>query len=139
MLRKAFLADGTRPGVPILAKATVDDVIRGARDRPDEFGSVDRGGRTDWWVATLALLLRDLAGLTNEEIGEHIGRSGEGARRLVARSRSAMQKDDGYAGAVAKIGHLGIVVTYGAYSQPFRRPTVEVGSRIGRLQPKVVV
>lgn len=97
LVQKAALADGTRPGLPVVPPQTVLDVVARAGASP----------------MTLALLLRDLAGATFEEIAERTGGSAPTALRLCRRGRARLVADASYARRVAELGHRALVTLHG--------------------------
>jgi len=69
MIRKAKLADGTKPFRPVSPARVVEEVVASARQRIGSLAGVVRGWTKDAWVALRAGLLRLLAGCTHREIG----------------------------------------------------------------------
>ncbi len=91
-LRKAKLADGTRPWRPVCTPAKVDRLLRKVRAKLGPILGLFRSMAKDAWHALRAGLLRMLAGATHDEIGQrcgrHAGTSGRDVRdhaRLLAR------------------------------------------------------
>jgi hypothetical protein len=68
MLRKAELADGTRPGLPLVSPRLIQSELERARHDPREW-SLRRGSNpVDPWRVLLAWLLRHVGGQTQAEV-----------------------------------------------------------------------
>ncbi|MCA8976918.1 MAG: hypothetical protein KDC98_19500 [Planctomycetes bacterium] len=126
---KARLADGTRPGLPLVPAAAVTKVMRVA-PTTEPAGVPARLRNTDWRHALTALLLRDLAGLTFAEIGAHLDCALESARQLVIRARTALAADEELAARVADHARAALAATYhtARTARPRRRASLEKGS-----------
>jgi REP element-mobilizing transposase RayT len=112
---KARLADGVDTGwqlVPASALAAIEAPQRRLR-----------GKRTTWHAAGTALLLRDLAGLSFQQVGVTMRRTGEAARRIVAAARSELAECGEFASWVAATGHAAMLAVYG----PMLRTAANVG------------
>jgi REP element-mobilizing transposase RayT len=101
--RKALLADGTTPGVVLVAPSSIDAVVAAADIRPP-LGMPAAAARTPWPRAARVVLLAELCGLTQHAIAArlHVGR--DAARNLLLRGRQAIATDGAFA---AQLGHLG--------------------------------
>ncbi len=104
MDRKARLADGTRPGVPLVAVETVDRLVAEHRRRaPDSFiGAGPRRRRSLWdlvWVA----LLRDLAGESYAAIARRQATTRDAVARRAEEHRTALAGDVGYRAILAEL------------------------------------
>lgn len=93
MIRKARLADGTRPGRQVLSV----EAARAARAR----GEIGCGGGAEGhlWV----MVLRDLCALPLRQLARELGVSVSTAHRRVAQHRDAMLRDSAYAAAAAAL------------------------------------
>jgi len=115
--RKALLADGTLPGVAMVAASSIDEIVREAQvEAPAEAPAAHR--RTPWADATRATLLADLSGQTQRQIAARMNISRDAARRLVARGRSAVAHDEGFAAQLGQLGREAAIRTYGTFLQP---------------------
>jgi hypothetical protein len=71
--RKAALADGTPPGLPVADPASVRTVLSAARLRLGPWVQQARRGRPiDLWAVAEAVLLRELVGLSNATSALHL-------------------------------------------------------------------
>jgi hypothetical protein len=118
MLRKAALADGTKPGVAMLPADAILRVVESDADhwrtaRGAGEASVERHRRV------AALLLRELGGLTFAAIARFLGVAPESARRFHARARALLVNDEEFGHTVASLGHGAMVAVFG--SAPFPR------------------
>ncbi|MEZ6037496.1 MAG: hypothetical protein R3F29_08450 [Planctomycetota bacterium] len=112
MRYKARLADGTRPGQPVLPPCAVAaaGLLPGA--------PLPTQARRRWLASTVGrqvcLLLRDLAGSTYAEIATLVGGGGEAIRRAVNLARVELERDGEFAKRTADLGHELLVRTFGA-------------------------
>jgi hypothetical protein len=84
MLRKARLADGTRPGLPYVAAADVDREIQAEMQGSEEWSESPTARCTlDLWAVLRFGLLRDLSGMTFSELGRRCGSTRWQASRQV--------------------------------------------------------
>ena len=90
--RKCLLADGTRPGLPIVTPGTVLDLVAANADLSRKSRPVLTAG-----------LMRVECGLGLREIGERTGCSEATALRRARRHSVALAEDAGYADAAARI------------------------------------
>ncbi|MCC7140042.1 MAG: transposase [Planctomycetes bacterium] len=104
MRRKARLADGTRPGLPLVRAESVARLVNEHRARAPG-GWIHAGGQRPiaLWDVALAGLLRSLAGETLVAIGRRLGTGRDGARRLHLEHRDALEHDVGYRGVVVEL------------------------------------
>lgn len=104
MVRKARLADGTRPGVPLVAAAKVEQLVGEHRVRaPRAFLDVGRRRPRSLWDVAAVGLLRGLAGETLVAAGRRLGTGRDDARRLHLAHRDALERDVGYRGIVTEL------------------------------------
>jgi hypothetical protein len=101
MKRKARLADGTRPGIAVLAPGSIDAALQAlTREHPGW-----RIGRRDAWLVVRAGLIRELCGLGLEETGALVELSTSAVAQLARLHRRLLVEDDEYAlraGAVTR-------------------------------------
>lgn len=110
MCKKARLADGSRPGLPLVDAIAIERALGRERSRgelPVKPGRVQRDG---WSLAQVALL-RDLAGQTFAEIGTRIGRTRENAAHVYRCHRQALENDD-YATRLAELARQCLIETH---------------------------
>ena len=103
MLRKAHLADGRRPGVPVVSVGTLEGIV--ARHRiasPEWCVRPVRKGRSGWTLLR-AGLLRSACGLTYAEIGRRCERSTTVAQDMVAAHRTLLEASEEYGTRVAEV------------------------------------
>ncbi len=94
MRRKALLADGVRPGLPVLALQSVGEAIHSLSD-----GAVDEwtiGARSGWRLLHIGLA-RQLCGLGLDEIGEHVGLSRSATSKAARLHARLLRTDSEYA------------------------------------------
>ncbi len=101
MVRKAILADGTRPGLPLLSISHLDRVIQAGRHEP---WSVRRGrsDRDGWSVAHVGLG-RDLCGQTIRALAARLNVSETKVRRLYETHRAELEEETAYSRAVVEL------------------------------------
>jgi REP element-mobilizing transposase RayT len=101
MVRKAMLADGTRPGLPLLSISRLERVIQERRHEP----WVVRRGRSerDGWSVAHVGLGRDLCGQTLRALAERLSVSETKVRRLYATHRAELEEDTAYSRAVLEL------------------------------------
>jgi REP element-mobilizing transposase RayT len=99
MTRKARLADGTRPGLPLVAPETVERLVATHRRRaPGSMVDVGPRRRRSVWDLALVALLRDLAGETYASTGRRHGLTRDQVARRADEHRTALASDLGYRG-----------------------------------------
>tara|TARA_R110002126_G_C10385887_1_gene494588 strand:- start:55 stop:1041 length:987 start_codon:yes stop_codon:yes gene_type:complete len=102
MIRKAILADGTQPGLPILAISRLDMIIE--RNRALGAWLVQRGrSKRDGWAVAHIGLQRDLCGQTLQSIAETWNVSCSKVRRMYAAHRAELQECTVYSLRIAQI------------------------------------
>lgn len=132
MMRKAALADQTRPGLPLVPARTLLDAWR--CHRPALRGSVRgrRGpGRLTCHVARVALL-RDLCGLTHERIAALLHASPSQARLDARRHVVLLREDPEYAKACGAVAAEALARTFG------RRAPPQVPGKLYECEPGTV-
>jgi len=104
MRRKARLADGTKPGLPYVG---ADDIEEAVREESAGIGAwkihAGKGRPLDGWMLLKAGLMRDLAGLTHEEIASHCECSAQSAVRRVRRHAENLTTNQEYAARASAI------------------------------------
>lgn len=105
MRAKARLADGTRPGLPVLPTIVITETLAASAHE-----SCVQDAKQSARLASL--LLRELAGLTFSEIARISGVSGETARVHVAAARRTILQNPEVARSVARVGHAALVAFY---------------------------
>lgn len=102
MRRKARLADGVLPGLPVADPAMVEAALR-------EVSSEEKGpwrvGQRDGWLVLRAGLARDLCASRLEETARNLGVALSTARRLVLAHRGALEADAIYAERASRVAH----------------------------------
>ena len=93
MKRKAHLADGTLPGLPVLAWKSVDTATNHAADTSDPKWKI---GRRNGWLVLKVGLARQLCGLGLEAIGAHTGVSPSKVGNLSRLHARLVQSDQEY-------------------------------------------
>ncbi len=103
MRRKARLADGTGPGLPVCDPTSVVEVVAAARRRSGSW-TVHPGQKpVDAWLQVQAGLLCDLCGRTSSQVARALVCSESGVAKLRARHRVWMLEDERYAARVAQL------------------------------------
>ena len=99
--KKALLADGTRPGMPVATIARVAQVCRAH----DTESWLVRTARKEWnaWTVLRVGLERDLAAATFEIMANHAGTNPRRARRLYHTHRRLTLDDANYARVCAEL------------------------------------
>lgn len=110
--RKARLADGTSPGVVLVAASSIAEAIERDLLAWPQRSLLGDGLRTDWRSAVHALLLRNLTGMTFDQIGAELKCSRERARRLADRADRALLAEPAFASRIAVIAHDALSNTY---------------------------
>ena len=112
MRRKAELADGTRPGIPLVDAESVEEVLARAKGLGGEWTVKLARRPADAWAIARVGLLRDLCGTTFGEMGRRYGCSLQGAYRLHGQHRSLLlgtedyrERVEGLAGQVLSACH----------------------------------
>ena len=104
MERKAKLADGTRPGMPMVMPRKVADLVA-SRRRLSPSAQIVVGARSkrSLWDVALVALLRDVAGETFESIGRRTVATAAECWRRYGEHRKAMDSDASYADVVTEL------------------------------------
>ena len=109
MHRKASLADGSRPGLPLVAPETVLGLLNAARrGAPDALVTLGPRTRRSLWDLAIVGLLHDVSGESQASISRRARIPAPEVHRLRAAHRSAFLADDGYASLVTEIGRQAI-------------------------------
>ena len=105
MVRKARLADGTKPGLPYVCADRICRVVRAEARRVGPWKCLASAKRrSDAWPIVRIGLLRDLGGLTRAEISRRVGCTTSMASRREAQHAHLLATNAEY-GSVAS--HLG--------------------------------
>ena len=111
MRRKAKLADGTAPGLPVTDLETVDSVVaRAAREGPWMVGPGP--GRCGWSMARVVLSC-ELGAATREAVASRIGCSDTHVGRLLRLHRKWIDEDAEYGERMAALG-AGVLRIWGS-------------------------
>ncbi|HNP16703.1 MAG TPA: transposase [Terrimesophilobacter sp.] len=106
MVRKALLADGTRPGLPLLPLPRLERILEERNDGP---WVVQRGcANLDGWRLAHIGLGRDLCGETMVQLADHHGTSATTIRRMYAYHRAEMDEQTPYSAAVEDLARYGL-------------------------------
>jgi hypothetical protein len=114
MRRKAELADGTQPGIPLVDPQVAQEVLS---DEEGIRGSwrVRTGRRsTDGWLLAKVGLLRDLCATTYEEAANRCARTTQNAWTLHQQHRRLVLADEDYALRTAELATLVLAACWGA-------------------------
>lgn len=104
MVRKAELADGTRPGIPLVGPLQVRDLL-GAAARREEGAGIERPGcrgRTAIELATIGLL-RDVSGQPWTVIAKHVSRHPSSVREAHRQHARLVTESPAYAEFVHRL------------------------------------
>jgi REP element-mobilizing transposase RayT len=104
-IRKANLADGTRPWQPICLPRAVEGVIARFRKKVGPLLGLFKRRTKDAWVVLRAGLLRLLAGCTHREIGMRVDRHSSTISRDVRDHARFVKAAPEYATLVAQMAH----------------------------------
>ena len=105
-IRKAKLADGTRPWLPVAPATLVARAIEKAKAKVGPLlGRFTRRAK-DAWVNLGAGLLRMLAGCAHYEIGLRVGRHASTISRDLRDHARLIESDPDYAGLHARLAHV---------------------------------
>ena len=112
MRRKAMLADGTKPGIPLVDLESVERVI--GLESADRAWTVRvRQEACDAWPMARVGLLRDLCGVTFDEAARRSGHSSQCAWRIYRRHRNLLQEDEDYARTVGALSTAILATCWG--------------------------
>jgi REP element-mobilizing transposase RayT len=109
---KARLADGTEPGLCLVAPAAVDSAVDRARAAGVDLLLVR--GRSDGLREVHAGLLQHLCGQALAEIAERIGRSVSTCSELCRRHEKRLHEDEAYASHATRLAHAAIQAQHGS-------------------------
>jgi REP element-mobilizing transposase RayT len=104
-LRKAELADGTRPWQPVSLPKVVEAAIHRARRKVGPILGLFKRKTKDAWVVLRAGLLRLLAGCTHREIGLRVDRHSATISRDIRDHARLVTAVPAYATLVAQVAH----------------------------------
>jgi hypothetical protein len=104
-LRKAKLADGTRPWQPVCLPKAVESAIDGVRERVGPILGLFKRKTKDAWIVLRAGLLRLLTGCTHREIGLRVDRHGGTISRDVRDHARLVEAVPDYATLAAEVTH----------------------------------
>lgn len=103
MRRKARLADGTRPGLPVLDASTVERALRRASEQYGNWPVHRPRKILDGWRLVRTGVLRDCCSLGFREIGVRRACSSSQVRRDYELHRALVVGDERYAELVAEV------------------------------------
>jgi len=110
-VRKAKLADGTRPWKPVSAPGLVERLVERARTGVGPLlGRFARNAK-DAWTNLRAGLLRMLAGCTHDEIGMRIGRHSATISRDIREHARLLKRDSEYEQLSSRLAHAVLAAT----------------------------
>jgi REP element-mobilizing transposase RayT len=104
-MRKAKLADGTRPWQPVCLPKAVEGVIARVRERVGPVLGLFKRKTKDAWIVLRAGLLRLLSGCTHREIGMRVDRHSATISRDVHDHTRLVATDAAYATLAARVAH----------------------------------
>jgi len=107
-IRKAKLADGTRPWTPPQAATVVDRVLRRARRASGRLLGFFKSKTKDAWVVLRAGLFRMLSGCSHRWIGLLTGRHASTISRDVRDHARLLAAHPPYAALTARLSHLAL-------------------------------
>jgi REP element-mobilizing transposase RayT len=110
-IRKARLADGTRPWQPVSAPGLVERLLGKARKRVGPLLGRFARHTKDAWCTLRAGLLRLLAGCTHHEIGLRTGRHSATISRDVRDHRHLIARDPEYDALANRLAHVVLSAT----------------------------
>ena len=116
MRRKAELADGTKPGIPLVDPESVEEVLTGEASIAGPWQVKLARKSADAWVLAKVALLRELCGTTFEEAARRSDRSIQGAWSLYRRHRELVICDEEYSTRVADLAGKVLVACHGSLS-----------------------
>lgn len=106
MRRKAKLADGTVPGLPVIDAVALEEAIRHVANRTDPSWRV---GKQDGWELIRLGLGRELRGESLELLGTQVGKSVATVSKACRRHRLLLEDDD-YAQRVAHVAERALAM-----------------------------
>lgn len=102
MIQRARLADGSRPGLPLVAPLTVLDVLRELELTEPGLRISLRGRVREIWPILLFGLLREECALTIADVARRAGRAAATVSEGVRAHRELLQSNPDYAGLAAR-------------------------------------
>jgi len=119
MREKAKLADGTRPGLAVGDAVVVDGLVTHEREERGSWKLAGSRKALDGWHVVRVALLRDVCGLTFEEIGERTGRTRQDAFVSHSRHVRRMTEDTEYARRAAELAERAVMLTWEPAARSF--------------------
>lgn len=113
MVRKAALADQTRPGLPVVDPKTVEEAWERSRHSLEGEAPARRGPARPLVRLARVALLRDLAALTYTQIATRLGSSTTEARRDYQRHAEHLRADPTYGKAVTTVARTALDSLHG--------------------------
>ena len=114
MRRKTKLADGQAPALPCLDVATVMSVLASEQQaRPTWSYETPKGQRRDAWPLALAYLLRHLAALEWETVGQRLGTSREMAARRVRQAQALLLGEPAFGERLSEVARRALARAHG--------------------------
>ena len=101
MRRRAALADGTKPGIPVTDLRTVNAVVDAAAR--DSGRPMESPGEPGGWDVARAALARDLCGASLQTIASRLGCSDTRVGKLLDRHRRSVLEDPRYADQIERL------------------------------------
>lgn len=93
MGRKARLADGSKPGLPVVAPEAVEEAVQGLEGSVEEAWKI---GRRSAWLVLRVGLMRQLGGLSLEAIGDRVGLARSGVGNITGLHLRLLESDTTY-------------------------------------------
>jgi len=113
MQRKAFLADGTRPGIPVCDPQSVGRATRIQQEAIGPWSVAKSRKKGGAWRQAEAGLLRDLCGATYREIAARIGCTESSAHGLIRQHCTLCKEDEEYAAQLAILAKKALAECHG--------------------------
>ena len=113
MRRKAELADGTQPGIPLADPESVEEVFARAQSIDGPWTVKPARKSADAWAMAKVALLRDLCGTTFEEAAHRSARTTQGAWVLHGQHRGLVLSDEGYAARFCALAEKVLATCHG--------------------------
>jgi REP element-mobilizing transposase RayT len=113
MRRKAGLADGSRPGMPVADEEEVEALLERERELSGDWRLLRKRTEWDGWHLARVALLRDACGTTYREIAARTGRSRQDACLSYSRHVELLNADSGYATRLADLAERAVANTTG--------------------------
>ena len=113
MRRKAALADGTAPGMPVVAPQHVETAVESGARVHGAWIRRPNGKSTDAWRLVRVFLLRQLAGLRHGEVAHRLGRCEERTRCAYHAALQALAEDRVFAERTRQVAKRALELCYG--------------------------